>query len=101
MSKPITIYGATGAQGSSVAHALLRDKTNSFSARGITRDPSSDKARKLADSGVDVVRADGLDKQSLVAAFRGSWGVFANTNSDDAVSFFAYFRQSCVEKDSV
>ncbi|KAF6827170.1 NmrA family protein [Colletotrichum plurivorum] len=83
MTKLITIYGATGVQGGSVAQALLRDKTNSFSVRGITREPSSEKARKLADSGVDVVQADGLDNQSLVAAFRGSWGVFANTNSDD------------------
>ncbi|KAF6804980.1 NmrA family protein [Colletotrichum sojae] len=84
MSKLITIYGATGVQGGSVAQALLRDTTNSLSVRGITRDPSSEKARKLADSGVDVIQADGLDKQSLVAAFRGSWGVFANTNSDDS-----------------
>ncbi|KAF6843239.1 NmrA family protein [Colletotrichum musicola] len=83
MTKLITVYGATGAQGGSVAQALLRDNTNSFSVRGITRDPSTEKARKLSNSGVDVVQADGIDKQSLVAAFSGSWGVFANTNSDD------------------
>lgn len=42
MSK-IIVFGATGNQGSSVAHALLKD--NKFQVVGITRNPSSPKAQ--------------------------------------------------------
>ena len=35
--------------------------------------------------GVGVVKADGWDKASMVAAFNGSWGAFVNTNIDDLV----------------
>ncbi|KAF2278037.1 NAD(P)-binding protein [Westerdykella ornata] len=83
--KLITVFGATGAQGSSVVRSLQQNKSKSFAVRGITRNPASESATKLANQGVEVVKADGWDKESLVAAFRGSWGVFANTNSDDAV----------------
>ncbi|ORY04480.1 hypothetical protein BCR34DRAFT_491484 [Clohesyomyces aquaticus] len=85
MSRLITVFGATGAQGSSVLNSLAANKSQSFSLRGITRNPSSSSAQKLAASGIEVVNADGWDKDSLIAAFKGSWGVFANTNSDDAV----------------
>ncbi|KAH7125622.1 hypothetical protein B0J11DRAFT_310636 [Dendryphion nanum] len=84
-SKLITVFGATGAQGSSVVRSLTANTSKAFTLRGITRNPSSDSAQALSSSGVEVVKADGWDKESLVAAFQGSWGVFANTNSDDAV----------------
>ncbi|KAF2015371.1 NAD(P)-binding protein [Aaosphaeria arxii CBS 175.79] len=84
-SKLITIFGATGAQGSSVLQSLQSNTNKSFKLRAITRNPSSDSALKISSSGVEVVKADGWDKESLVAAFKGSWGVFVNTNSDDAV----------------
>ena len=79
--KIVTIYGATGNQGTSVARALLSDKTGAFAVRAITRNPDSDSAKALASLGAEVVRADGREKASLA----GSWGVFANTNSDDPV----------------
>ncbi|KAF2465797.1 NAD(P)-binding protein [Lindgomyces ingoldianus] len=85
MTKLITIFGATGAQGSSVLNSLASNTSHPFTLRGITRNPSSSSAQKLAASGVDVVKADGWDKDSLISAFKGSWGVFVNTNSDDAV----------------
>lgn len=84
-SKLITVFGATGAQGSSVIRSLQDNASKAFSLRGITRNPSSEAAKKLSTLGVEVVQADGWDKKSLFAAFRGSWGVFVNTNSDDAV----------------
>ena len=31
------------------------------------------------------MKADGWNKESMVAAFKGSWGAFVNTNSDDPV----------------
>lgn len=83
----ITIYGATGNQGGSVARSLLADKSGAFAVRGISRNLDSEPARALAAAGAEVVRADGRDKKQLVAAFEGSWAVFANTNSDDPVCF--------------
>jgi uncharacterized protein YbjT (DUF2867 family) len=47
MSKPlILVFGATGAQGSSVVDSLL--KPDAFSLRAVTRNPSSDNAQALA-----------------------------------------------------
>lgn len=85
-AKVITVFGATGYQGTSVIDSLLQNKTSGFSVRGITRNPESDKAKALAARGVEIVKADGLVKEQLVEAFKGSWGAFANTNSDDPVS---------------
>ncbi|KAK7408689.1 hypothetical protein QQX98_009157 [Neonectria punicea] len=82
-TKLITIYGATGAQGGSVARSLLRDQSGLFKIRAISRNPASEAARTLAAAGVEVVKADGFNQKELAAAFEGSWGVFANTNSDD------------------
>ncbi|KAM0326106.1 hypothetical protein ACHAQA_006699 [Verticillium albo-atrum] len=82
-TKLITVFGSTGAQGGSVVQALLRDKSGTFKVRGITRNPESEAAVKLAAAGVEVVKADGLKKDELKAAFAGSWAVFANINSDD------------------
>ncbi|KAL6922138.1 hypothetical protein ACHAPO_002896 [Fusarium lateritium] len=82
-SKLITVFGATGSQGGSVVQSLLQNKSQAFKIRGITRSPESEKAKALASQGVEVVKADGLVKHGLVEAFKGSWGVFVNTNSDD------------------
>ncbi|KAH7358746.1 hypothetical protein B0T11DRAFT_330504 [Plectosphaerella cucumerina] len=82
-TKIVTIFGSTGQQGGSVARALLRDQSGTFKVRGITRKPDSDAAKALAEAGVEVVQADGLNKDSLVAAFKSTWAVFANINSDD------------------
>jgi len=77
----ITIFGATGNQGSSVLNAVLADGT--FTARAVTRDPSSAKALKLKERGVEVVQGDLWDKDSLVKAMSGSEAVFGVTNYDD------------------
>ncbi|KAF2112779.1 hypothetical protein BDV96DRAFT_614183 [Lophiotrema nucula] len=83
--KIITVFGATGTQGSSVLRSLAANKTTPFSLRAITRNPSSSASKSLVDScpDIDIVKADGWDKASLVSAFSGSWAVFVNTNSDD------------------
>lgn len=85
-SKIITVFGATGYQGTSVIDSLLQNQKSDFLIRGITRNPESDKSKALALRGVEIVKADGLVREQLEEAFRGSWGVFANTNSDDPVS---------------
>lgn len=55
--KIITIIGATGGQGGSVAHTFLNDPTlkSEWTVRGVTRDASTDRAKKLAGQGAEVV----------------------------------------------
>lgn len=83
--KLITVFGATGAQGSSVLRSLAANTSKPFALRGTTRNPSSSSAQQISALNVEFVKADGWDKESMIAAFRGSWGVFVNTNSDDPV----------------
>jgi uncharacterized protein YbjT (DUF2867 family) len=67
-------------------------KNKQFSVRGITRNPNSDAAKKLASEGVEVVKADGFNKDEMKAAFDGSWAAFINTNSEDPVSLSTGFE---------
>jgi uncharacterized protein YbjT (DUF2867 family) len=74
--KIITIFGATGAQGGGLAHAILQDKNGSFGVRAVTRDINSDKAKELAQLGAEVVAADIDDPISVENALRGAYGAF-------------------------
>ena len=74
--KIITIFGATGAQGGGLAHAILQDKNSDFAVRAVTRDVNSDKAKELAQLGAEVVAADIDDQQSVENALRGAYGAF-------------------------
>ena len=74
--KIITIFGATGAQGGGLAHAILQDKNSEFAVRAVTRDVNSDKAKELAQLGAEVVAADIDDRQSVENALRGAYGAF-------------------------
>ena len=38
--KIIVVFDATGAQGGSLAHAILNDRNNGLAVRAITRDPN-------------------------------------------------------------
>ncbi|MGD2167888.1 MAG: NmrA/HSCARG family protein [Gammaproteobacteria bacterium] len=78
--KIIAVLGATGSQGGGLARAILADPDGGFACRAITRDPSKDKAKALADAGAEVVKADLDDVESLKAAFAGAHGVYAVTN---------------------
>ncbi len=78
--KIIAVLGATGSQGGGLARAILADPDGGFACRAITRDPSKDKAKALADAGAEVVAADLDDVESLKAAFAGAHGVYAVTN---------------------
>jgi uncharacterized protein YbjT (DUF2867 family) len=77
--KVIAILGATGAQGGGLARAILADRNSGFTARAITRDVHSEKARALAASGAEVVAADVDDEGSLQRAFEGAHGAFCVT----------------------
>src|SRR6185436_7630606 len=77
--KIIAVVGATGAQGGGLVRAILADPNGPFTARAITRDVNSDKARELAALGVEVVAADIDDLDSVRRAFEGAYGAFCVT----------------------
>jgi uncharacterized protein YbjT (DUF2867 family) len=77
--KIIAVVGATGAQGGGLVRAILEDPSGEFSARAITRDPNSEKARELAALGAEVVAGDVDDPASLRSAFQGAYGAFCVT----------------------
>jgi uncharacterized protein YbjT (DUF2867 family) len=78
--KIIAVIGATGAQGGGMVRAIQADKSGSFAARAITRNPNSEKAQALRAAGAEVVGAD-IDKpETLGKAFAGAYGAFCVTN---------------------
>ena len=77
--KVIAVLGATGAQGGGLVRAILADKSGDFTARALTRNVNSDKAKALADMGAEVVAADIDDYESLKKAFTGAYGVYGVT----------------------
>ncbi|KAM0184890.1 hypothetical protein ACHAPI_012335 [Fusarium lateritium] len=69
-SKIITVVGITGMQGSSVARTFLAE--GGWHVRGITRDPSKPSSQEWASQGVEIVKGDLSDLNSLKSAFAGS-----------------------------
>jgi uncharacterized protein YbjT (DUF2867 family) len=77
--KIIAVVGATGAQGGGLVRAIMNDKNGPFTARAITRDVNSDKAKLLSKLGAEVVAADVNEVESLKRAFKGAHGVYCVT----------------------
>lgn len=80
MTRIITVFGATGAQGGGLARAILADPARRFTVRAITRRPDSAAARALAAAGAEVVRADLDDAAGVERAMRNAHGAFCVTN---------------------
>ncbi|RYP76878.1 hypothetical protein DL769_003533 [Monosporascus sp. CRB-8-3] len=76
--KLIAVLGITGTQGGSVASRFLNH--GDWRIRGITRNPGSEKAMAWAGRGVEIVKGDQDDVESLKAAFRGAHAIFAVTD---------------------
>jgi uncharacterized protein YbjT (DUF2867 family) len=74
MSETVLVTGATGQQGGAVARALIAAGT---SVRGLVRDPSSGRARALAELGVELVKGDLDEPESLKSALHGARGLFS------------------------
>lgn len=55
--KIITVFGATGQQGGSVAQIFLNDPKlkNDWTVRGVSRNANSESAKKLISQGAEVV----------------------------------------------
>ncbi len=72
--KIIAVVGATGAQGGALVRAILSDTGGDFTARALTRSPTADKAKNLANLGADVVAADVDDGKCAYGIFqRREW----------------------------
>lgn len=76
--KIILVTGATGAQGGSVAKALLNE--NKFAVRILTRNAKSPKALALQEAGAEIAEGDLDDIQSLLTAMKDVYGVFGVTS---------------------
>lgn len=74
--KIIVVFGATGAQGGGLAHAILNDPNSEFAVRAVTRDTNSEKAKALAAKGAEVVAADVDDMESMKRVLQGAYGAY-------------------------
>ena len=76
-AKLILVSGATGRQGGAVARELL---SRGYRVRGLTRNPDSERAQQLAGLGIEMVKGDFDDMDSLNRAAQGTYGVFSVQN---------------------
>ncbi len=83
MSKQLSVLvmGATGNQGGAVVRNLL---AKGHRIRTLTRNPDSPKAKQLAEQGVEVLKGDFNDSDSMVKAATGMDTVFAMTTPYEA-----------------
>lgn len=75
--KVILVFGATGQQGGAVVKALLK---SDFAIRAVTRNPDQAKSKALAAQGMELVKADYADVESLKQALKGVYGVYSVHN---------------------
>jgi uncharacterized protein YbjT (DUF2867 family) len=92
--KIIAVVGATGAQGGGLVRAICNDPSGGFTARALTRDPSSDAAKALAALGAEVVQVDIDDEASVRKGFEGAHGAFCVT------FFWAHFTPEIEEAEA-
>src|SRR5262245_39906341 len=79
MANPvIAVIGGTGAQGGGVVDELL--ETGRYGVRVASRSPTSPASQALARRGVEVVKGDLLEAESLRPVFEGAHGAFIVTN---------------------
>ncbi|GAA5831644.1 hypothetical protein JCM11251_000779 [Rhodosporidiobolus azoricus] len=76
---PVLVVGATGRQGGSVIRALQALQAPP-TIRALSRNPNSPAAEKLKTQGIEIVKGDLADRQSLVAALTGAGSAFLVTS---------------------
>ena len=119
MARSLLIIGATGNQGGAAIDALL-DQPQDWSLRALVRNPDSERAQALAQRGVNIVRGDLDDAESIERAVAGTYGVYsvqtpqdggpereakqgimvANAAKDAGVSHFVYSSVAGAERHS-
>jgi uncharacterized protein YbjT (DUF2867 family) len=72
----VVVMGSTGNQGGAVARGLLE---RGHDVRAITRDPSSSRAKALANAGATLVTASLEDGAAIAKALEGATSLFAMT----------------------
>jgi uncharacterized protein YbjT (DUF2867 family) len=75
--KTIVVCGATGKQGGAVINALL--ESGKWNIIAISRDVNGEKVAAIKMKNIPVIKADLMDKESLVKAFKGAYGVYGMT----------------------
>ncbi len=73
-SRVILVSGATGTQGGAVAREL---NARGYRVRGLTRNPDSDASMALTALGIEMMRGDFDEPESLDAALDGAYGAFS------------------------
>ena len=66
--RSVSVFGATGAQGGSVARALLKD--NKWKVVALTRDVNSEKAKELKNMGAELRACDMMKPEDVEAAVK-------------------------------
>jgi len=79
-TKTIAVMGATGAQGRAVVNAFHELGDSKYEIRAITRNPDSENAKAIESLVNEIVKADGDDEESMVAAFKECHGAFIVSN---------------------
>lgn len=81
MSKVLVVFGASGHQGGSTVSYVVNHPTLSkeFKVRAVTRDPSNAKFDSFKKQGVEVVKGDFDDENSLKQALKDAHTVFGVT----------------------
>ncbi|MDI1489635.1 MAG: hypothetical protein OHK93_000832 [Ramalina farinacea] len=85
----LTVFGATGNQGSSLIRHVLGDPhlSTTYTIRAVARDPSSPSAQSLQSLGgaIELVKGDLNDEASIASALKDTHTVFLVTISDWSV----------------
>lgn len=76
-SERILVTGATGQQGGAVTRELLK---GNWKVQALVRDPNKDTAQALAKQGVELVKGDLNDRNSLDRALKGIYGAYSVQN---------------------
>lgn len=72
--RTILVAGATGTQGGAVARELA---ARGYRVKGLTRNTDSETSQELTALGIEMVRGDFDDAESLDRAFEGAYGAFS------------------------
>jgi uncharacterized protein YbjT (DUF2867 family) len=90
----VLVVGATGTQGGAVVNALLETEA---AVRGLTRNATSDRARTLAERGVDVVAGDLSNPSTLGPVFEGIDAAFHPSFGADEVTYAEHVVEAARE----